>query len=41
MTKQTNAAISLKAGETYDWEILFGVREIALLLDNGKGQLLQ
>ena len=25
--QQANAAISLKAGETYDWEILFGVRE--------------
>jgi galactose mutarotase-like enzyme len=25
--QQTNAAISLKPGETYDWEILFGVRE--------------
>ena len=26
--QQTNAAISLKAGETYDWEIRFGVREM-------------
>jgi hypothetical protein len=26
--QQTNAAISLKPGETYDWEILFGVREV-------------
>lgn len=25
--QQTNTAISLKAGETYEWEILFGVRE--------------
>jgi galactose mutarotase-like enzyme len=25
--QQTNTAVSIKSGETYDWEILFGVRE--------------
>jgi hypothetical protein len=28
--QQTNSAISLKAGETYDWEIRFAVKETAL-----------
>jgi hypothetical protein len=28
--QETNSAILLKAGETYDWEIRFGVRETVL-----------